>query len=172
MPESPLLRVAVAGGSIGGLCAGVALRGAGCEVDIFERSPDALASRGAGIAVQDDLLRLLRRAGAPTLPTTSCLRRRYLAPDGDDEGDVTDAPQRFTSWEAIHRTLRAAFPDERYHLGAALAGFDQAASGVTARFDGRGEVAADLLVCADGSRSESRRRLLPGTSPRYAGYVA
>ena len=33
-------------------------------------------------------------------------------------------------------------------------------------------VAADLLVCADGDRSESRHRLLPDVRPQYAGYIA
>ena len=55
------------GGSIGGLCAGVALHGIGCEVDVHKRTPGAMTSRGAGIVVQDDLLRLLRQHGAPEL---------------------------------------------------------------------------------------------------------
>jgi 2-polyprenyl-6-methoxyphenol hydroxylase-like FAD-dependent oxidoreductase len=33
------LRVAINGGSIGGLCAGVALHGHGAKVDIYERIP-------------------------------------------------------------------------------------------------------------------------------------
>jgi 2-polyprenyl-6-methoxyphenol hydroxylase-like FAD-dependent oxidoreductase len=41
------LKSAVAGGSIGGLCAGIALRGIGCAVDVYERSPGAMASRVA-----------------------------------------------------------------------------------------------------------------------------
>jgi len=165
------LKVAVAGGSIAGLCAGIALRGIGCAVEVYERTPGAMASRGAGIVVQDDLLRLLRRHGAPELPVTSCLQRRYLLPDGGD-GVATAMPQRFTSWYAIYRTLRSAFPDERYHPGSTLTGFGQAAGRVVARFAERGEIEADLLVCADGSRSETRRRLLPEVEPRYAGYVA
>ena len=64
------LKVVVAGGSIAGLCAGLALRGIGCEVDVYERTPGAMTSRGAGIAVQDDLLRLLRQHGAPELATS------------------------------------------------------------------------------------------------------
>ena len=72
------------GGSIGGLCAGVALHGIGCEVDVHERTPGAMTSRGAGIVVQDDLLRLLRQHDAPELPATSCLQRQYLLPDGGD----------------------------------------------------------------------------------------
>jgi 2-polyprenyl-6-methoxyphenol hydroxylase-like FAD-dependent oxidoreductase len=149
----------------------VALRGIGCEVDVHERTPGAMVGRGAGIVVQDDLLSLLRRHGAPELPVTSCLQRRYLLPDGGDS-IVTALPQRFTSWDAIHRTLRAVSPDERYHPGSTLTGFGQMAGRVTARFAERSEIEADLLVCADGSRSETRRRLLPEVEPRYAGYVA
>jgi hypothetical protein len=36
-------------------------------------------------------------------------------------GGTTQAmPQQFTSWEAIYKTLRATFPDDRYHMGAAF----------------------------------------------------
>src|SRR5215469_17495899 len=110
------LRVAVAGGSIGGLCAGIALRGVGCEVEVYERTPGAMDSRGAGIVVQNDLLNLLQRHGAPDLPAVSCRQRQYLLPQGGDS-IVTASPQRFTSWLAIYRTLRSIFPDEHYHAG-------------------------------------------------------
>ena len=165
------VKVVVAGGSIGGLCAGIALRGIGCDVEVYERTPGEMASRGAGIVVQHDLLRLLQRHGAPDLPTTSCLQRQYLQPDGSDSV-ATPMPQRFASWYAIYRTLRSTFPDARYHPGSTLTGFKQADGRVVARFAERGEVEADLLVCADGSRSEMRRRLLPEVNSRYAGYVA
>jgi 2-polyprenyl-6-methoxyphenol hydroxylase-like FAD-dependent oxidoreductase len=165
------LRVAVAGGSVGGLCAGIALRGMGCEVDVYERTPGAMTSRGAGIVVQDDLLRLLHWHGAPELPTTSCQQRYYLQPD-DDAGITIAMPQRFTSWDAIYRTLRATFPQERYHLGSTLAGFEQADGRVIAHLVEHGAITADLLVCADGCRSDARHRLLLQVEPLYAGYVA
>ena len=166
-----MLDVAVAGGSIGGLCAGIALRGIGCNVEIYERTLGAMASRGAGIVAQPQLLRLVRDSGAPELPTTSCLYRLHLRPD-DGHGARTEQPLRFTSWYAIHRTLKAAFPVNRYHPGSSLVGFDQTAGYVQAHFaDGR-DIKADLLVCADGSRSAMRRRLVPNAQPRYAGYVA
>jgi len=165
------LRVAVAGGSIGGLCTGIALRAIGCDVAVYERTPGAMTSRGAGIAVQDDLLNLLRRSGAPSLPLTSCRQRRYLVPDGGD-GNTALIPQQFSSWHAIYQTLRSAFPAEHYHPGATLTGFEQAQSGVVAHFAERDAAEVELLVCADGTHSETRRRLLPEIRPRYAGYVA
>jgi 2-polyprenyl-6-methoxyphenol hydroxylase-like FAD-dependent oxidoreductase len=171
MTARPPLRVAVAGGSIGGLCAGIALNGIGTDVQVFERQPGPMETRGAGIVVQDDLTSLLRQHNAPDLPTTGCRIRRYLRP-GDGDGQVQPMPQRFTSWDAIYKTLRATFPDERYHMGAHVSGFDQIGDTVTVALDDRDPATVDLLVCADGAGSPSRRRLLPDVEPRYAGYIA
>jgi 2-polyprenyl-6-methoxyphenol hydroxylase-like FAD-dependent oxidoreductase len=165
------LRVIASGGSIAGLCTGIALRGVGHNVDIYERTTGPMVSRGAGIVVQDDLLRLLRLHNIPEPLTVPCLRRRYLVRDGG-EGIAVASSQRFTSWFAIYQTLQSAFPEERYHLASTVKGFEPGARGVVARFAERAEVEADLLVCADGSFSEMRRRLLPEVRPQYAGYVA
>jgi 2-polyprenyl-6-methoxyphenol hydroxylase-like FAD-dependent oxidoreductase len=171
--EGKALQVAVAGGSIGGLCAATALRSVGCEVDVYERTPHEMTSRGAGIVVQPALMALLREVGAPTLPTTGCSRRLYLEPTGG-RGAESGMPQRFTSWEAIYRTLVAASPPEHYHLGAEVIGFEQdgAVPSVAVRFGSGATVEADLLVCADGWRSPARNRLMPHVEPEYAGYVA
>jgi 2-polyprenyl-6-methoxyphenol hydroxylase-like FAD-dependent oxidoreductase len=107
--EGPL-RIAVAGGSIGGLCAGLALRGAGFDVRVYERVSGPMETRGAGIVVQGELIDLLRTHGAGALPTTHCTVRRYLSPEGG-EGEMQRAPQDFTSWEAIYR--RRFLPDLR-----------------------------------------------------------
>jgi 2-polyprenyl-6-methoxyphenol hydroxylase-like FAD-dependent oxidoreductase len=166
-----VLKIAVAGGSIGGLCAGLALNGAGFGAQVYERDPGPMNTRGAGIVVQEELTQLLRAHEAPSLPTTSCSVRRYLDPDGGN-GQTQSMPQAFTSWEAIYTTLRSVFPAARYHMGAALSGFEDREGGVAVDIDGVGRLVADLLVCADGAQSASRRRLLPDVTPSYAGYVA
>jgi len=168
--ERPL-KITVAGGSLGGLCAGIALRGIGCDVDVYERTAGPMTSRGAGIVVQPDLLSLMKEGGAPRLPVTTCSHRQYLDPGGGRR--LMPAPQQFTSWDAIYGTLRAAFPVERYHQDARLTGFDQSGSTATAHFEGRADVTADLLICADGGRSTSRDVLItPRRVPTYAGYFA
>jgi 2-polyprenyl-6-methoxyphenol hydroxylase-like FAD-dependent oxidoreductase len=76
------LRVAVAGGgSLGGLCAGVALRGQGAKVDSYERHAGEMENRGAGIVVQQEVTSLLQSHGAPSLPTTgaSAIKCCYAA---------------------------------------------------------------------------------------------
>lgn len=163
--------VAVAGGSIGGLAAGIALRGIGADVQVYEREPGPMRSRGAGIVVQPDLLELLRGHGAPPLPMTGCSTRRYLTPDGSEPREV-EARQQFTSWEAIYRTMRAAFPDARYHMDAAVTGHDSAADDVGASISGQPDVEADLMVAADGAGSATRKSVLPRVPPQYAGYIA
>jgi 2-polyprenyl-6-methoxyphenol hydroxylase-like FAD-dependent oxidoreductase len=168
--EGPL-RIAVAGGSIGGLCAGLALRGAGFDVQIYERVSGPMETRGAGIVVRGELIELLQNHGAGALPTTRCTVRRYLSPEGND-GEVQRAPQDFTSWEAIYRTLATAFPADRYHQGATLTELDNREGAVQAHIDRHGLVEADVLVAADGAQSPTRRRFLPELSATYAGYVA
>jgi len=165
------LRVGINGGSIGGLCAGVALRGNGARVDIYERIAGPMETRGAGIVVQFELTNLLEQFGAPALPHTSCSSRRYLSPDGG-EGYVQAMPQQFTSWEAIYETLRPAFPDVHYHTGASILSFENTANGIDIELSGNARRNVDLVVCADGAQSETRRRLLPEVMPRYAGYIA
>lgn len=162
------LNVVVAGGSIGGLCAGVALRAIGCDVSIYERSPGPMADRGAGIVAQPDLYGLLQRYGAPPLFVTTATRRRYVRQDGHIHQDMS-MPQQFTSWNAIYRSLRAVFPDEHYHLGQKI---ERATSEGSVRVQGIGERQADLVVLADGFRSETREAFLPDSKPRYAGYIA
>ena len=170
MLDSPL-RIAVAGGSIGGLSAGVALNGAGFDVQVYEQNPGPMATRGAGIVVQGELMQLLRQHGSRVLPTTSCRMRRYLQPGGG-AGESQRAPQAFTSWEAIYNVLRATLPAERYHMGSTLSDVQSHAEGVSALINGETRIDAHLLVCADGSQSASRRRLLPEIEAGYAGYVA
>ena len=108
------MRVAVAGGSIGGLAAATALRSVGCAVEVYERTSHQMTSRGAGIVVQPSLTALLSQVGASSLPTTRCTHRNYLSPNRGS-GDLSLMPQRFTSWAAIYKTLLAALPTESYH---------------------------------------------------------
>ena len=56
---SPMPRVAVIGGSMIGLTAGLVLRDLGCEVDVYERSRVPLEGRGVGIVLHPQTVRYL-----------------------------------------------------------------------------------------------------------------
>ena len=56
------LRVAIVGGGIGGLAAANALLQRGLDVRVYEQAP-ALTEVGAGVALQPNGIRMLRRLG-------------------------------------------------------------------------------------------------------------
>lgn len=165
-------KVIVAGGSLGGLAAGLELLSAGCDVSVFERSERVLDDRGAGIVVQAETLHLLRKYHLADEHTAGVWSRFRQYLDENGSGRPAPSQQLMTSWGLLYGKLRSAFPVERYHEGRAVTGFEADAAGVTVTTaDGRTE-RADLLVGADGSRSVIRQRLFPDVTPTYSGYVA
>lgn len=166
------LRVAVSGGSMGGLFTALALREAGCEVDVFERASGELEGRGAGIVAQPRMMRYLEERGIASRDelTLTTDRREYLERDGSVQKERADS-MTFTAWDALYRWLRGAVDDERYHAGRRVVGFERDGEGVTVRLED-GERRADLLVVAEGGRSSTREDLLPDVAPEPAGYVA
>jgi 2-polyprenyl-6-methoxyphenol hydroxylase-like FAD-dependent oxidoreductase len=166
-------RVIVAGGSIAGLFAGALLHRLGFAVDVFERSREALASRGAGIVSHPELFDVLAEAGAAIGESAgvAVVGRITLSRDGTVLGEHA-LPQIMMSWDRLYRLLRAALPAEHYHPGRAVERFDQDDRGVTVQLGDGERVRADWLIGADGIRSTVRRQLLPALEPGYAGYVA
>ena len=170
MTEWP--RIVIAGGSIGGLTAAVLLRDLGCEVDVYERSSEALQSRGAGIVVLPATERYFveqRRQGSRI--SLSLTYWSYV----DEAGNLLCADPdhfRFSGWNTVYRGLLDCLDPDRYHLNEEMVGFDQKPEGVTVRMASGRAVEADLLVSADGTSSTARRLLLPNVEPVYAGYVA
>ena len=166
-------RVAVVGGSLGGLTAALVLRDLGCEVDVFERSTAELESRGAGIVVLDETVRYFRERTDLRLDrlTTATGFLRYLDRDG---GVVYEEPRRYrySAWHTMYRALLGCFGRRRYHLDREVAGFSQRDEHVQVRFADGSTAAYDLLVCADGIASNARAVLQPQARPAYAGYVA
>jgi 2-polyprenyl-6-methoxyphenol hydroxylase-like FAD-dependent oxidoreductase len=165
-------RALVIGGSMSGLFAGLLLRKAGWDVDIFERVEGELSGRGAGIVAQPDLIAALNNLGlVPGDLGVQVEKRRVFDAAGAMmlEGDC---PQVMTAWERVYRLLRDAFPPERYHRGQSLQRFDDVGKSVIAHFTDGGRIEADLLIGADGLRSTVRQQCLPDSAPLYAGYVA
>src|SRR5688500_19510103 len=101
-------RVIIAGGSIAGLFAGALLRAEGFAVDLYERSGETLASRGAGIVSHPDLFEALRAAGvaAPDDVGVKVVGRIVLDRDGSVLGRHA-LPQIMLSWDRLCSPLRA-----------------------------------------------------------------
>ena len=153
--------------------AALVLRDLGCEVDVFERSSEALKARGAGIATHPSTTRYFEESSEldASLVEIELPWLQFL----DTGGALAYRERmnyRFSSWTTVYRGLMGAFGDERYHLDSEVVDFAQDDHRVTVRFADGSTRTVDLLVCADGISSASRTKLLPGAHERYAGYVA
>ncbi|MBI4506980.1 MAG: FAD-dependent monooxygenase, partial [Chloroflexi bacterium] len=166
-------RAIVVGGSLAGLCAGLAMQSVSYEVDVFERSPGVMHSRGAGLVAQGPVLRLLERHGVarPEATAVPSPKNQFIDRTGRVLRD--DPIVRYAmSWDVLYQLLRRVFPDAHYHQGKRMVAFKQDDGRVVVRFEDGDEAAGELLIGADGVGSTTRQLLLPEVQPEYAGYVA
>jgi 2-polyprenyl-6-methoxyphenol hydroxylase-like FAD-dependent oxidoreductase len=180
------LRVAVAGGGLGGLCLAQGLLKAGVDVMVYERDT-RLAGRRQGYRLHVDA-----RTG---LALEQCLPPESLAlfqaTCGDASTRLTVVSERLRvlneqrrtgsadpyapatlSTSVNRQTLRevlAAGLNGRLVFGCELTGYESGQDGVRLHFaDGR-QAEADLLVAADGVGSAVRRQYLPAAAPADTG---
>ena len=113
-------RAIVVGGSLGGLFAANMLLRKGWEVEVFERVPDELAGRGAGIVTHPELFEAMAAAGIPLDASVGIdvQSRVTLARDGHVVLENA-LPQTLTAWGKMYEVLRSAF-QTRYIVRAAV----------------------------------------------------
>lgn len=170
MNQTP--RAVIVGGSLGGLFTALCLRAIGWQVDVFERSPQALDSRGGGLVMQPDVPDALGFAGVPLPDGFGVPSRDRIFVTRDGAVRRAYMPQTQIAWNGLYGHMRQALETHSVHAGETFVGLHQHGARVTACFaSGRTET-ADLLVAADGPLSSVRAQLLPGEAPRYAGYAA
>src|SRR6202158_1866037 len=173
MPVPCQPKAVIVGGSVGGLFIGHMLLRQGWAVEVFERVAGGLESRGAGIAGHAELTAILKAIGVSgdRPPGIDVSGRVAFDRYGNQLGSF-DYPQYLTSWSSLFKLLYSAFPSQRYHLGVELTDIRQTDDGAVALLSSGEQVAADLVVGADGIRSRVRGLLAPAIVPRYGGYVA
>jgi 2-polyprenyl-6-methoxyphenol hydroxylase-like FAD-dependent oxidoreductase len=173
MPVPRQRKAVIAGGSVGGLFIGNMLLRQGWAVEIFERVVGGLESRGAGIAGHDELTAILQAIGVSSdRPPGIDVSGRVAFDQHGNQLASFDYPQYLSSWSSLFNLLYSAFPSRCYHLGVELLDVRQTDEGAVALLSSGEQVAADLVVGADGIRSRVRGLLAPGIVPRYGGYVA
>jgi 2-polyprenyl-6-methoxyphenol hydroxylase-like FAD-dependent oxidoreductase len=168
------VKALIAGAGIAGLAAGIALRQAGMDVEVFERSRE-LREIGAGLMIWPNGTRSLKaldvEVTALTVQRISFCnwRGRQLM-----EAPVDSIAKRYGSDVAfVHRAdLQAALVSslgmDHVSLGSAAVGFEDRAQMVVKLHDGTVRT-GDLLVGADGLRSVVRRQLIGDGDPVYLG---
>ena len=171
----------IAGGGIGGLAAGVALRRVGVEVIVLERA-EGLRDGGAGIWLWPNALAALDAIGlreavceAGSVVGSSLIRdargRRIVRLES------TDGLGRLVESVAILRApllriLADALGDEKIRFGRAIERVEQDESGVTVHVSVGQAIRGDLLVGADGMHSVVREVMGDQLAPVDAGYDA
>ena len=167
----PGVQAAVVGGSVGGLCAAIALGDIGCEATVYEQAPHEQQGRGAGIVLHPHLATFLERHGVAAPEDVAVPSARRI--DLDRAGTVrsTDETRQWmTSYDALVGALRGRLDRGAYRTGTRITGVSD--DGRTLDVEGGGTVTADLVVAADGAGSTLRGRLAPEVGASYAGYVA
>lgn len=168
------LRIAVAGGSLGGLLAAILLQQDGHEVRVFERSAGGLEGRGAGLVPQREVFDVLRQIGAKDAIRVGVVARDRITLDR--AGGVAHRqtmPQMQVSWDHLYHAVRTRLDDAAYSLGRTVLGATQSGKEAILHFADGSSEAADLVLGADGIGSAVREAVtgVP-SSNRYAGYVA
>ena len=171
------MRVGIVGGSIAGCAVAALLHRAGHDVTVFERSESGLVSRGAGILMvtaswQDMTARGLLDAAVPAC-RVGCHRLVTRAAGTGQQrwlGDVEISTMLF-NWAHLYQSFRRRVPDSLYRSGAAVERIEATAHGTTLHLVPGGSLDFDLVVCADGYRSQGRGLVDPGAAPVYRGMV-
>ncbi|MAM11677.1 MAG: salicylate hydroxylase [Rhizobiaceae bacterium] len=171
---------AIVGAGISGLTAALALARHGISSEIFEQA-DALAEVGAGLQISPNASRCLAKIGVlgrlegqwrepKKVALASGLTLRELA-----HVPVGEARKRWGApYGTLHRAtlqsaLKHAVADEplaTLRLGARIDKANRAA------LSGRTEKPADIIICADGVWSHSRRQIKGAPEARFSGNIA
>src|SRR5688572_5839423 len=175
------MRIAIAGGGIGGMALALSLHDAGLrDIDIFESAP-GLKELGVGINILPHATRELTELGllehlyAVAIPTAELA---YYSRHGQpiwSEPRGLEAGYKWPQFSIhrgellgiLHRAVLERLGAQRVHTDHHLTAFGEGNGQVWAEFARRstgsaaGRVEADLLVGADGVHSAVRKQLFP-----------
>ena len=175
------LKAVIIGAGIGGLTTGIALRKAGYDVEIHEKTR-VLRPAGAGISLWSNGIKVLNKLGLGEeiakiggrmermeyrSHTDELLNHINLAPLVEQVGQKPYPVSRTD----LQQMLLPAF-GEGVHLGSRCVAVEQDEKSATAILEDGTRVSGDVLIGADGIHSTVRQHILgKETQPRYAGYV-
>lgn len=163
------------------MCAALALKKRNIPFELFEAVPEIKAvgaglGLGANAILSFEKLGIGRevRAAGQELGSLAVLDEKGKKISGGESRRIKDrfGLESFAIHRAaLHEVLLEAVDKEHIHLGKRCIDFEEEGDTIALRFaDGNSSSFSYALVC-DGIHSPLRRKLLPGSLPRYAGYT-
>ncbi|SIN64030.1 salicylate hydroxylase [Parasphingorhabdus marina DSM 22363] len=177
------LNIAIIGGGIGGLTAGIALQKAGFSPRIYERAPE-FGEVGAGISMSPNATLGLESLGFGDFLNDTANepleQRLYHGETGEMLMAIDRRNCRETYHGAYYQLHRAdllgmlidGFGRENCVMNQSLAGIDSREDGVSLRFEDGHAEEVDIAIAADGLRSVVRDALFDSDPPEFSGHVA
>jgi salicylate hydroxylase len=178
------LRIGINGGGVGGLCAAIALRKAGHDVEVFEQAT-SFKRVGADINLTPNVVRALDRLGVvPALMKTAArpthrISRMWDTGEETSRLEMADAAERKygASQLTIHRAdllnaLRDQLPPEAIQLNHKIQTVELGNDLAAVVFSDGKRMGFDVLVGADGIHSPTRTALFGPENPEFIGLVS
>lgn len=180
------LRIGIVGGGIGGLTFALALRRRGLAADVYEQASE-LREIGAAVALSANATRELERLGClSAIAALSTEPSELIWRGWNDDRRVAAFPvakggsyrARFGApYFGIHRAdlqrvLGAAHGPDRLHLGHRLMEVVENSNAIRLDFANGHSAEVDILIGADGVRSQVRRFIAGEERAAYSGTSA
>jgi 2-polyprenyl-6-methoxyphenol hydroxylase-like FAD-dependent oxidoreductase len=175
-------KFAIVGGGIGGLTLAIAMQRKGFQVIVYESTPK-FKPIGAGLGLAANAVKAFLEIGIAdeVLSVGKVMKMFRIADDSGKTIAETNSEEmsrrfgtvnNFTIHRAdLHRVLLNQLEPETVVLDKNCVDAYQGVNGVALHFTDGTKVHADYLIACDGIHSPIRRKLLPESSPRYAGYT-
>ena len=184
MPQPTRHKILIIGAGLGGLAAAACLLQDGHDVDVFDQTRE-LGEVGAGIQISANAMHVLRHMQvADELAEQAVRPLAYTFCMGDtgeviqsfplslEHEDKHGAPYFHVHRADLHDILVRrvlALKPGCIHLDHRLVEYAETNDGVTAVFASGNQVSGDILIGADGLKSNVRRQMRGADNPVYTG---
>ncbi|MEC7259617.1 MAG: FAD-dependent monooxygenase, partial [Pseudomonadota bacterium] len=183
MTTTEQIDIAVIGAGLGGAAAAALLANAGFSVHTFEQAP-VFDRIGAGIHIGPNVMKIFRELGLEDkLASIGSHPSHWFSRDGNTGEYLSEIPlgdfalkEYGAPYITIHRgDMHAvqidALEPSRVHFDHRLTGIEERDSDVLLSFANGKQVAAKVVVGADGINSKIREMLLGVEKPRFSGWI-
>jgi 2-polyprenyl-6-methoxyphenol hydroxylase-like FAD-dependent oxidoreductase len=174
-------RVAITGAGIAGLSAAIALRNIGIEAVVFESAP-VLKPLGAGLALAANAVKAFDYLGiakevvrnGKVLPSFTIYDQQGKVITKNDSLQLNEkyGTSNLTIHRAdLHKVLLSKLDKSSIQLNKKVVDYVKNGDEVSIKFQDGTSYETDYLIVADGIHSPLRKKLLPDSLPRFAGYT-